>query len=93
MAGLRAGLGVVQMHLDDVQGTLPLPLRRLFPGQLAVIAERLAIGAIDFMRNAGDFFLGHSVSLAGVVDGQALILPASGPAGTPGDGAPAAPGI
>src|SRR5574343_36011 len=71
MAGLRAGIGVVQMHLDDMQRTLALPGGRILPGRLAMIAERLAVGAIDFVGDAGDFFLGHRVSLSGQM-GQRL---------------------
>lgn len=65
MAGLRAGLGISQVHLDDMQRALPLPQGRRLPARLAEITERLAIGTIDFMHDAGDFFLGHFVSLAG----------------------------
>jgi len=59
MAGLRAGVWVFNVQLHAHQGRVALPLRSLFPCRLTVIAKRLAIGAVDFVSNAGNLLFVH----------------------------------
>ncbi|MNR10497.1 hypothetical protein D3C85_1267530 [compost metagenome] len=63
MAGFRAGVRLIQVQGHAHVGTVLLPLRGISPRHLAVVAERLAVGAIHFMGHTGNVQALHSVGL------------------------------
>jgi tetratricopeptide (TPR) repeat protein len=59
VAGLRPGLGVLDVQLHAKERRVTLPLRRVFPVRMAGVAKRQAVGAVHFVTHARDLFDVH----------------------------------
>ena len=59
MAGSGAGFWVVGVQLHAQHGAVTLPLWRILPRWLAVVAKGLAVGAVHFVAHAGNLVFGH----------------------------------
>ena len=72
VAGLRASVGVAEVELDASDGAGLLPVWRVVPCELGVVAHALAVGAIDLVADGGD--VGLNVCRGDARRGQALGL-------------------
>ena len=61
MAGSGAGFGVVGVQFHAQHCAVALPLWRVLPCWLAVVAKGLAVGAVHFVAHAGNLVLVHGL--------------------------------